>query len=336
MAQSAGITSDVAPFSFTEENQTFRENFNDYRGTAETLPDYFFVEWDEGRAENPFSGVGDFNTTDPETGYGAFTAYTADNQNFSFGIRERVPVDLRDSRLFFTFTNNTGGPIHTFKISYEVEAWFIGDRRNRIRLKFDDRLEDDDRDTFEEDIFSTDNPSSVTEVGTKVDGSLESNRVVVTDIIDIRDIDRGDGRLFTALADGRTAYFRWQFSNADDDGGTLRSGLAINNVLISLDLDVPTDAEVASEQPDRFELLQNYPNPFNPATVIGFQLPESSQVRLAVYDLLGREVAVPVNGRLASGYHQVDFDASDLPSGIYLYRLETPAGVINRKMTLLK
>lgn len=338
MAQSASVVTDVTTFSFTQDNQTFREDFNSYRGSLETLPEHFFVTWDEDRTENPFTGTGKFNTADPDESYGGFVAYTADDENFSFGIREREPVDLRDSRLFFAFTNNTGAPIHTFKVSYEVEAWFIGDRRNRIRLKYDRALEydDEDRDTFEEDIFSTDNPSDVTTVGAKVNGSLENNRVVVTDIVDIREVDMGTGNNFTALADGRTAYFRWQFSNADGDGGSLRSGLAINNIMVSLDLDAPTSADDQLEMADRFELRQNYPNPFNPVTVIGFQLPVNSQVRLAIYDLLGREVAVPVDGHLSAGSHEITFDASSLNSGIYLYRLETPAGVLNRKMTLVK
>ena len=80
--------------------------------------------------------------------------------------------------------------------------------------------------------------------------------------------------------------------------------------------------------PSAFALLQNYPNPFNPNTGIRFQVPGVSDVRLIVYDILGREVAVLVNERKAAGTHEVPFDATGLASGVYIYRLTAslPAG----------
>ena len=88
--------------------------------------------------------------------------------------------------------------------------------------------------------------------------------------------------------------------------------------------------------PYALELAQNYPNPFNPATSIGFTLPEASDVRLEVFDVTGRRVAVLVDGHKPAGRHHVTFDAGTLSSGVYLYRLRTEAGVKNRKMTLIK
>jgi len=69
------------------------------------------------------------------------------------------------------------------------------------------------------------------------------------------------------------------------------------------------------------ELMQNFPNPFNPGTTITFQLPQASVVRLSLYDLLGREVAVLVNEKRSAGVHAVDLDASNLASGVYFYRM---------------
>jgi hypothetical protein len=83
-------------------------------------------------------------------------------------------------------------------------------------------------------------------------------------------------------------------------------------------------------------LQQNYPNPFNPLTVVSFQLPAVSEVRLAVYDLLGREVATLVNERRAAGSHSVRFDASGLASGAYFYRLTAGNFVQTRKLMLVK
>ncbi len=97
-----------------------------------------------------------------------------------------------------------------------------------------------------------------------------------------------------------------------------------------------TPAAVTAEVPSAFTLEQNYPNPFNPATTLTFGLPEQSEVQLTVYDVLGRQVRVLVNGELPAGEHKVAFEASDLPSGVYLARMITPQGVYTRTMQLIK
>ncbi len=88
--------------------------------------------------------------------------------------------------------------------------------------------------------------------------------------------------------------------------------------------------------PERFQLNQNYPNPFNPATVISYQLGVNSQVSLKVYNLLGQEVATLVNSRMSAGVHQVKFDASQLASGVYIYRIEAGSFTQTKKMMLIK
>ena len=329
------IYEEVETFSFTNDNKTYEQDFNEYRGTEETLPSFMWVTWDRGRLGDPWGGVGNFETSDPGVSYGNLSAYTSNNVDFSFGIRERAPDDLRDARLFFAFTNNTDEPVSTFEVSYDVEAWYIGDRRNRIRLKYDDLLESDERETFETDLFSTDNPSSTTTPGTKVDGSLEENRVTVTGLVDITTIDDGTGNSFAPLAPGETAYFRWQFSNAEGDGGSLRSGLAINNLVISI-YDNATSTESGVAIPGKFVLSQNYPNPFNPTTQISYELPEFAEVRLEVFNIRGQRVATLINGTQNAGNYTVTFDASSLASGVYMYRLQTGSTIITRKMTLIR
>jgi len=94
--------------------------------------------------------------------------------------------------------------------------------------------------------------------------------------------------------------------------------------------------EASRELPKHFVLEQNYPNPFNPTTVVRYQLPAAGDVTLAVYDLLGREVAVLVNGRADAGVHEVTFDGSGLSSGVYLYRLSVGDFVQARRLMLLK
>ena len=83
-------------------------------------------------------------------------------------------------------------------------------------------------------------------------------------------------------------------------------------------------------------LDQNHPNPFNPSTEIRFALPEATDVRLIVYDVTGREVARLADGPMGAGYHEARFDASGLPSGVYLYRLEAGTFTQTNRMVLLK
>jgi hypothetical protein len=94
--------------------------------------------------------------------------------------------------------------------------------------------------------------------------------------------------------------------------------------------------EVLVVTPNKFELVQNYPNPFNPTTSISFSLPKSANVKLAVYNLLGQEVQTLINEFKEEGTHTVTFEAKNLNSGIYLYKLEADGFSSVRKMTLLK
>ena len=88
--------------------------------------------------------------------------------------------------------------------------------------------------------------------------------------------------------------------------------------------------------PGKFNLMQNYPNPFNAQTTIRFLLPQPQNVRLAVYDLLGRMVETLVQGVQPAGYHQVLWEAEDQPAGLYFYRIRAGEYTETRKMVLLK
>ncbi len=88
--------------------------------------------------------------------------------------------------------------------------------------------------------------------------------------------------------------------------------------------------------PENFELSQNYPNPFNPTTTIKFSIPEANNVRLSVYNILGQQVSELVNDYKSAGTYLVNWNAENLASGIYIYRLEVGNFSISKKMTLLK
>ncbi|MBI5731171.1 MAG: T9SS type A sorting domain-containing protein, partial [Ignavibacteriales bacterium] len=99
---------------------------------------------------------------------------------------------------------------------------------------------------------------------------------------------------------------------------------------------IPTDVRNENELPLSFELEQNYPNPFNPSTVISWQLAVGSDVTLKVYDTLGKEVATLVDGKMAAGNHKIEFNASKLASGVYIYKLTAGNYNQSRKMVLIK
>lgn len=97
-----------------------------------------------------------------------------------------------------------------------------------------------------------------------------------------------------------------------------------------------TGLEENSELPTEFELAQNYPNPFNPATKIEFSIPKAGSYNLTVYNILGQEVRTLVNGEFQPGKYTVDFNASDLASGIYIYRFIGQNVTFTKKMMLIK
>jgi len=101
-------------------------------------------------------------------------------------------------------------------------------------------------------------------------------------------------------------------------------------------LKLPTNLEDDEVTPVSYVLEQNYPNPFNPSTKIKVQLPQNTQMRLAVYNMLGELIAEIANGEFSSGTYNFDFDATGLASGMYLYRVESSSFTETKKMVLLR
>ncbi len=104
----------------------------------------------------------------------------------------------------------------------------------------------------------------------------------------------------------------------------------------TIDSGLTLQGDEVNAVPDAFGLNQNYPNPFNPTTQIVFNVPEASDVSIAVFNMLGQEMSTLVHGPIEAGRHEVTFDAQGLPSGSYLVRMETSQGTHVQRITLLK
>ncbi len=118
-----------------------------------------------------------------------------------------------------------------------------------------------------------------------------------------------------------------------DDFFNLFDDPPMENNVATASFEVPTSRVLDGET---FALGSNYPNPFNPVTVVPFSLANTSKVSIKVYDLVGREVAVLVDGVMPTGRHEVTFEASMLPTGVYLIRMEAMGKVFTQRVTLMK
>jgi hypothetical protein len=119
----------------------------------------------------------------------------------------------------------------------------------------------------------------------------------------------------------------------------LKGGTKFSYRLKQIDTDgeIEYSKEVEVEVvPTKFELYQNYPNPFNPSTTISFALPQAGKVTLKIYNTLGEEVATLADGYMEAGIQTVNFNAGELSSGLYIYRLNTREATFTKKMLLLK
>jgi streptogramin lyase len=113
----------------------------------------------------------------------------------------------------------------------------------------------------------------------------------------------------------------------------IHDNISSNNSEVEI---IITSVSYENETPKSFILYQNYPNPFNPATTIEFDIPERTQVKLIIHDALGYEIKVLLDKDLEPGKYKLNFDARDLPSGVYFYTLRTPKFTKTNKMLLIK
>ncbi len=127
-----------------------------------------------------------------------------------------------------------------------------------------------------------------------------------------------------------------EFLNDQDQDQELAGSDTSMNHIVTVTPATGVDETKLNNSPEGFSLSQNYPNPFNPSTSINYSVPNSSNVRLSVFDLCGKEVAVLVDGYIKAGNHSVSFSAENLSSGVYYYKIAADGFSQTRKMILIK
>lgn len=155
------------------------------------------------------------------------------------------------------------------------------------------------------------------------------------------DIDLNNLLVDTLVADTTVKYdllkvnkiYSWRILALNDFGQSEWTGIfkfktAADSILSAEDLDL--------NLPQEYTLEQNYPNPFNPLTTISFGIPESGMTSLKVYNIIGQEIAILLNEELNAGHYNIQFDATDMTSGLYLYRLQSKNFISIKKMLLIK
>jgi hypothetical protein len=147
-------------------------------------------------------------------------------------------------------------------------------------------------------------------------------------------LSTNDGTDWTSLSTGLPTSDVRAFSVVGNDlfVGTYGSGVWRRSLLELLS----TIGVSSPEVPHKFGLDQNYPNPFNPSTTIKYTLSQQSFVTLRIFDMLGREVAILANEKKEAGKFSVRWDATGIPSGIYLYRFDAGAFSNTKKLVVLK
>ena len=271
---------------------------------------------------NPWSGIGMASLGGSNTAAGLTDLRAGDVVNFTeVKVEENFGYTrLDEDNVVFTVVSTGGANVAPVMVSTDVlKDSAIAEAHESMLLEFDDVVVT---------ATNADAPSGpYGEFAVSSDGT-DANALRVDDTSSLVSYSGNDpGTLYNAgerldFVRGVLGYsfgnFKLYPASFEDIGGVINTSTEENGV------------------PSAFSLHQNYPNPFNPTTSIQYDLAATSNVTLTVYDVLGRSVATLVNGQIAAGTHTVTFDASDLTSGVYVYRIANGSAVQTRTMLLMK
>jgi len=172
-------------------------------------------------------------------------------------------------------------------------------------------------------------------------GETESFGLQSNDIWVVRLTDTGD-TLWTKLIGGNESDGPRSLEITSEGGyiicGRTRSYGAGESDFYLVKIDAEPTSMILNDlfQPNRFYLKQNYPNPFNPSTKIKYELPKLEKVKIEVFNLLGQKISTLLNKQMPSGLHEVEFTARDIPSGVYMYRMEAGEFTETKKLILIR
>jgi hypothetical protein len=292
---------------------------------------------------------------------------TGEVEDYLIGVKEPVLLDYGDAPEPYPTRNMDGGPRH---VDLDEGTLMLG-----TDLDFEDdgqpepqALGDDDGDADgddEEGVTFTTALNAGEEAELEVVVTADAGRSgFLTAWVDfnqdgdwaddgehiIDDVSLGDGThvlSYDVPASARMGdtYARFRFSETEGLGPThdpdIETALdlprgEVEDHLAAIAEGVATDDPEGDGDPEAFRLHPNYPNPFNPVTTIRYDVPEVSHVTLVVYDALGRQVQTLVDGQRVPGQHEAVFEATGLPSGVYVVRAQVGPNQASRVMLLLK
>lgn len=250
--------------------------------------------------------------------------------------------DNRAAKFAFTVSNHTGmvstlevqsNILNILNVNYDQENIAIGSSENvsNILNIISDPVE----------LFVTDG------VGRRLGYSNSTGRVTEIPNSSWFGNTEGMGYVFGSVIEpinlqltglGEDYYAMVSVEDSGNGGGVVLEGfLAMGEVInYQITLDPLSVNQIKALTPESLELAQNYPNPFNPITIIQYSIPQRSNVTLKVYDVLGNEIATLVNEEKERGVYTVNFNASNMASGIYIYRITAGSFVETKKMILIK
>jgi len=310
-------------------------------GTDDTLPETVYFNWDTRAGAIGETGFPqDFNR---HAILGSDLTSVTGLVTYTFGITKVIPRNLSDIQgenytvprpLFGLTSPATGAEVGVFGGNDVEVAW----------QSFNPRDYDGDTVTFEWVLFGADS-TEIVAVQSNNDGS-SAQVTLPFDVVDglLAELGVADGESVDVLwsvraSDGENTILKSNFLDGSEGGTTRAPGVSLFEAAyneLTLTRGEVTSNEEFAEGPRTFELQQNFPNPFNPTTQINYAVPQQSEVKIEVYNVLGRRVATLVDREMAPGNYTVNFDASSLSSGMYFYRLQAGSTLLTKKMTLIK
>jgi len=253
---------------------------------------------------------------------------------YTFGEAKLIPRDLADLEgSNFTvprFDFNLSSPADSAEVGVVAESENVATWQELTPRDYDG-----DTVTYEWVLYTADTTEVVALPSDNdgADAQITLQSGVVEGLLD--DFGVADGESITVQWNVRVADPTDTLDVTDQIDFDTREGAPAYNWLVLTRGEVTSNEEF-TEAPRTFELEQNFPNPFNPSTKINYSIPENSQVTIEVFNVIGRRVATLVDREMVPGSYTVNFDASNLSSGMYFYRLQAGSTLITKKMTLIK